>query len=89
MKLIVTRRDGQQETLSITLPAITERHDESPLWSILCADGMQHYFTIDGHYDGWGMDTEGQNLSWVEAATIIKSIEEARLINGREREAKS
>jgi hypothetical protein len=52
MKLRVQHKDGRIETLDVTQPvAILEGIE---LDRIVGSDGMQHFFTKDGYYDGWG-----------------------------------
>lgn len=52
MKLRVQHKDGHIETLDVRQPvAILEGIE---LDRIVGSDGMQHFFTKDGYYDGWG-----------------------------------
>ena len=52
MKLRVQHKDGHIETVDVTQPvAILEG---IKLDRIVGSDGMQHFFTKDGYYDGWG-----------------------------------
>jgi hypothetical protein len=80
MRLIVIRRDGQREIVRLALPASIMRHPNSPLWLISSADGLDHYFTLEGYYDGWGMNVEGQDLSVDEAMMVIEAVETERAI---------
>ena len=51
MKIKVIHEDGQVETLTLTggLLCVEGKH----LHRIQAAD-REHFFTPDGHYDGWG-----------------------------------
>jgi hypothetical protein len=51
MKIKVIRANGEIETLSLTgkLVAIDGRHQHQ-----LDSEGLTHFFTLDGDYDGWG-----------------------------------
>jgi hypothetical protein len=53
MKLRVQRGDGSIETISIVGPV--EIDEGRTMAHIHSAEGLDHYFTFDGHYDGWGM----------------------------------
>lgn len=78
MDLIVIRRDGRRETIAISPDSVVRQNDGSELWSIRCLDGVDHYFTLDGYYDGWGLNVIDHDLSIKEAEEIIKSIEGAQ-----------
>ena len=47
---------------------------------IKSATGIEHYFSADGAYDGWGMDVSQGNLGLEDAAGIIAAIESEREI---------
>ena len=74
MKIRVIRAsDHAQEVISVISPlAVTEGNYLSHLHS---AEGMDHYFTPDGYYDGWGLATE---CILPEAAEKIEQIEKDR-----------
>jgi hypothetical protein len=52
MKLRVQHKDGRIETLAIASPVSILEGVE--LDRIVGSDGMEHFFTKDGYYDGWG-----------------------------------
>jgi hypothetical protein len=52
VKLRVQYKDGRIETLDISQSISILEGVE--LDRIVCSDGTEHYFTKDGHYDGWG-----------------------------------
>ncbi len=52
MKLRVQHKDGRVETLDIAQPVSILEGVE--LDRIVGSDGMEHFFTKDGYYDGWG-----------------------------------
>lgn len=52
MKLRVQHKDGRIETLEISQPLSILEGIE--LDRIVGSDGMEHFFTRDGYYDGWG-----------------------------------
>ena len=51
MKMRIQRADGRVETLSLVPPV--EAHFGTTMWRLHCADGTDHFFLEDGHYDGW------------------------------------
>jgi hypothetical protein len=51
MKLIVTHEDGRTETLSLRGPVSVVC---GKFLNRLVSDGVEYFFTYDGHYDGWG-----------------------------------
>lgn len=52
MLIQVKRRDGKIETISIELGAVVRPGDS--LNVITNPNGLEHFFTSDGEYDGWG-----------------------------------
>ena len=52
VRLRVQHKDGRIETLDIAQSVSILEGAE--LDRIVCADGTEHFFTKDGHYDGWG-----------------------------------
>ena len=77
MKIRVIRAsDHAKEVISVIGPlAVTEGNYLSNLHS---AEGMDHYFTPDGYYDGWGLATA---CSFPEASEKIEQIEKDREID--------
>lgn len=78
MKIRVQRRDGRIETITL-VPPVSEIRDGSNLSSFKCGEGVEHFFTPEGHYDGWGRFTEGIPMN--EAEEIIERIERDRTID--------
>jgi hypothetical protein len=84
MKIQVTKRDGSQEVLTLTEPLTIFRSEHGN--RLQTSTGMDHFFNLDGTYDGWGMPVkiavpeshEGTCLPQ-EAKEFIQQIE-----NGRE-----
>jgi hypothetical protein len=87
MKIQVVRADGNKEVLTLTEPVTIIR---GGLNRLVCSTGMEHWFTADGVYDGWGMDVSGSGLvadpsvplSAQEAGGFIAAIENDREIEG-------
>jgi hypothetical protein len=52
VKLCVVSEDGEQEIIELALPVKFEIGPE--LWTMQDANGMDHYFDMNGFYDGWG-----------------------------------
>jgi hypothetical protein len=52
MKLRVQQKDGRVETIDIAQPVSILEGVE--LHRIVGSDGMEHFFTKEGYYDGWG-----------------------------------
>lgn len=78
MKVRVQRRDGSIETITL-VPPITVGNPGDKLTQFSCGDGTEHWFTLDGYYDGWGRMV---NLPSIEAASeLIAKVEESREIH--------
>jgi hypothetical protein len=52
MKIRVQRPSGEIETLSVQTPI--HSLEGKKLDRIIGADGVEHFFTQEGYYDGWG-----------------------------------
>jgi hypothetical protein len=52
VKLRVQHKDGRIETIEIAQPVSILEGVE--LDRIVGSDGMEHFFTKEGYYDGWG-----------------------------------
>lgn len=66
MLIQVKRRDGKIETISIEPTAIV-RHGGT-LNTIKNPSGLEHFFTPDGEYDGWGQAVaEGTTIEQAQA----------------------
>ena len=76
MNLRVERRDGRIETITVVGPA--EIHHGEGLNHQHSAEGLDHYFTPDGHYDGWGRAALGMTPE--EVVESIDRIEGERRI---------
>ena len=76
MKIRVEHEDGRIETLTIKGNL---QVSEGRQLDRLCTDaGMEHFFTKDGHYDGWG----GVPSDPQRAREIIDEVEARRDIEG-------
>ena len=75
MKIRVQQRDGTIETISLAGPVSLVEGDV--LSRMTSAEGLEHFFTSDGHYDGWG---RACNVSLEDAGDLIQSIEQEREI---------
>ena len=58
MKIRVEGRTGQREIITI-VPPVTNIHEGAELSYLSCGDGTDHFFTLDGFYDGWGRSVDG------------------------------
>ena len=77
MKIRVQHTDGTMETLTL-VPPIGIEYGKS-LHRIHSACGLEHWFTEEGYYDGWGCATNLQNP--VDANRVIERIEDSREID--------
>jgi hypothetical protein len=76
MKLRVQHESGEIEVLSLVPPIeATEGHRQNHLRS---GEGLEHYFTQDGFYDGWARNTSGMTDD--EVAAKVAEIEKDRVI---------
>jgi len=67
MNIIVTKRDGDIECITLTEPILVVR---SPKMNVLLtATGTSHFFDSEGYYDGWGMQL-GQGVPQEDAYKI-------------------
>jgi hypothetical protein len=73
MKIRVQQHDGSIETISLAGPVSLAEGDI--LSRITSAEGLEHFFTSDGHYDGWGKIC---SIPLKEASDLMKSIEQDR-----------
>ncbi len=60
MKLKVQHRNGATETITLVPPVAL--HLGSHLNSLSDGSGMDHYFDLDGYYDGWGTATSDATM---------------------------
>jgi hypothetical protein len=79
MKIRVEHEDGRIETL--TIKGALRVSEGKELDRIQTDSGMEHFFTKDGHYDGWG----GSPSDPQRAKEITKEIEARREIEGTDR----
>ena len=77
MKLRVVRCDGSQEVIDLVGPCLVQ-HGEF-LHRVQSSSGMEHFFTHDGAYDGWGMATP-PDCDAEAAREIIEDVERHRHI---------
>lgn len=77
MKVRVQRRDGRIETIQVVGPV--EVHHGEKLDHFHAADGMDHYFTNEGFYDGWGQAAP-PGMTPEDAGPMIERIERERKI---------
>lgn len=72
MKIRVQHEDGRMETLTVKGEC---RFVEGPqLDRLHCASGIEHFFTKNGYYDGWGGVVEESR----HAPEILEEIESRR-----------
>jgi hypothetical protein len=53
MKLLVLDAQKHEQLIEIELP-IRRAYEGHHMNLIADANGVEHYFALDGHYDGWG-----------------------------------
>ncbi len=76
MKLRVQHEFGRIEILSLAPPV---QFFEGVAQSyILSGEGLEHYFTQDGYYDGWARNTS--NLSDDEVDDLLEQMEKDRVM---------
>ena len=75
MKLRVQHEDGSIET--ITLGGTLECREGCHLDRLQAPD-LEHFFTKDGYYDGWGRAT---NATPADAARLLQTIDLTRQID--------
>ncbi len=76
MKLRVQREDGRIETIEIAGQWIAA---EGEVLNRLSGDFVDHFFTPDGHYDGWGGSVHLTDDE--RAGGIISVMEHRRVID--------
>lgn len=87
MKLKVQHPDGRIEVITLVPPATARLG--TTLNVITDARGMDHYFDLDGFYDGWGcgcsipMQQGQEDLTLGRVGDFIQSIEGVREIEPR------
>ena len=52
--LVVSAVDGRHELITLTEPVTIVRGDKFN--RLICATGMEHWFDLDGTYDGWTVE---------------------------------
>jgi len=83
MKIRVQHDDGRIETLTVKGESIDVREGQQ-LDRLQTASGMEHFFTKEGYYDGWGGAVEE---SPQRAHEIIKEVGARREVDGNGRPA--
>lgn len=83
MKIQVIHRDGLQEVITLTEPLTITRSEYGN--RLTTSTGMDHFFNLDGTYDGWGMacnfavpDTHEGNELPPDAKAFVQAIEQDR-----------
>lgn len=66
MKVMVVRKNGSVENVTLTEPLKIERGEN--LNALITATGMRHYFREDGVYDGWELDVSAMRFATPEEA---------------------
>ena len=77
MKIRVQHENGTIETIELIEPL--KVHEGNWLNSIFSNDGLDHYFTQEGYYDGWGTG-DPRLLSQENAENVIVEIDEMGII---------
>ena len=83
MKIKVSNKYGYVETLELVGPLVV--HEGTHLNYIRSHDGLDHYFTFEGDYDGWGTGcrrllgtTDKAANEMVENIEAMRQIEESK-----------
>ena len=76
MKIQVVGVGGRRELITLTEP-LTLVPGEL-LNRIVTGTGMEHWFKLDGTYDGWGINVVEANLNPEQARAYIAAIEQGR-----------
>lgn len=79
MKIRVQRRDGDIETIELLGDQMVA--EANPTLTRLTGARMEHYFTADGYYDGWGMFAPPGAASLEAAAEVIREVEAGRVLD--------
>ena len=80
MKIRVQHEDTLIETLTL-VPPVECKHGIH-MDRLISAEGMEHWFTAEGYYDGWGTSTtKGMNDS--EVNERVDQIEAEREVDDR------
>ena len=82
MKLQVQRYDGDTETINLEGKWTVQEGEY--LNRLVSNQGMEHFFTIEGFYDGWGSAVCSPDMS--EAIEQIMAMEEKRQIQRKNNE---
>ena len=77
MRLRVQRRDGSMETIELLGDQMVA--EPNPSLARLTGARMEHWFTPDGYYDGWGMFAP-PGLTTEGVTEIIEVVEGSREI---------
>ena len=81
MLLYVLHETGRREILTLVAPVTVI--EGKRLDRLAGADGIEHFFTKDGYYDGWGRLMSDVPAAGVDA--LIDQIDGARYIDGSNR----
>ena len=74
MTIWVLHESGHRELISLVEPVTFL--EGLKLDRVVSGDGLEHWFTKDGYYDGWGRKMNG--ASDAEATAQIDAVEHAR-----------
>lgn len=77
MKIRVEHKDGKRETLTLVPPIAKVTLGNQLNW-LQDATGMDHYFDLDGYYDGWGMGVS--SMPEHQVGEVIEGVEMSREI---------
>lgn len=77
MKIQVVHKDGRKENLTLLAP-LTIDDSGIALTAIRCADGMIHYFTNSGFYDGWEIEMDATGKTPQQLKELCEAIDAQR-----------
>jgi hypothetical protein len=83
MKIIVQHEKGEREVITLTEPLQIVRGLD--LNRIVTATGMEHFFTLEGYYDGFGRGA-AEGMTEEDANTMLDQLINEREFPGPEEE---
>ena len=81
MQIRVQHEDNRMEVLTLVPPTSVDQGKNMTV--IRDASGMEHWFTEEGYYDGWDINTPGASSEDMDR--IIERVEGSRVIEEAER----
>lgn len=83
MKIQVVRCDGHTEILTLVgTVTITEPYEDAGILMgrgcLHLGTGVDHFFRVDGRYDGWGMGLGDGGVAEEVATALIEAVEQDR-----------